>query len=103
MAQTVIPLLIDGKVYQALHSVRFRIILALCRWTRMAIIVIIFLLRKRSMRWISCSRQLKRGYFDPGQMTLDDGGLKAAALSGRVFCFIGSTHVYQMLPMPIMV
>jgi putative aldouronate transport system substrate-binding protein len=33
----------------------------------------------------------QEGYFDVSQMTLDDGGLKAAALSGRVLCFIGST------------
>lgn len=33
----------------------------------------------------------QEGYFDAGQMTLDDGGIKAAALSGRVLCFIGST------------
>jgi putative aldouronate transport system substrate-binding protein len=32
----------------------------------------------------------KGGYFDPGQMTQDDGAMKAAVMSGRVFCFIGN-------------
>lgn len=32
----------------------------------------------------------KGGYFDPGQMTLDDADMKAAVKSGRVFCFIGN-------------
>jgi putative aldouronate transport system substrate-binding protein len=30
------------------------------------------------------------GYFDPGQMTQDDAAMKAAVMSGRVFCFIGN-------------
>jgi putative aldouronate transport system substrate-binding protein len=33
----------------------------------------------------------RRGYFDPSQMTFDDGAISAAATSGRVFCFIGNT------------
>ena len=33
----------------------------------------------------------QEGYFDPGQMTLDDNGISAAASTGRVFCFIGGT------------
>lgn len=32
----------------------------------------------------------KGGYFDPGQMTMDDGAMKTAVQSGRVFCFIGN-------------
>ncbi|MBW5445172.1 extracellular solute-binding protein [Cohnella sp. CFH 77786] len=32
----------------------------------------------------------KGGYFDPAQMTQDDAAMKAAVMSGRVFCFIGN-------------
>lgn len=30
------------------------------------------------------------GYFDPGQMTMDDAAMAAAVKTGRVFCFIGN-------------
>lgn len=30
------------------------------------------------------------GYFDPGQMTMDDAAFEANLLAGRVFCFIGN-------------
>ncbi len=30
------------------------------------------------------------GYFDPGQMTIDDAAMAAAVKTGRVFCFIGN-------------
>lgn len=32
----------------------------------------------------------KGGYFDAAQMTQDDAAMKAAVMSGRVFCFIGN-------------
>lgn len=33
----------------------------------------------------------KRGYMDPGQMTIDDAAVKEVVKSGRVFAFIGNT------------
>ncbi|MDQ0877811.1 putative aldouronate transport system substrate-binding protein [Paenibacillus sp. V4I3] len=32
----------------------------------------------------------KGGYFDPGQMTMDDKAMSTNTMSGRVFCFIGN-------------
>ena len=67
----------------------------------MAIIVIMIFAPETKHALDFLFKAAQEGYFDVSQMTLDDGGLKAAALSGRVLCFIGNVRRLPVLPMLI--
>ncbi|MBD3921752.1 hypothetical protein H8B09_23520 [Paenibacillus sp. PR3] len=87
----VIPLLVDGKSYQDATLPFLQYTFGAMRVDKDGNYRDLLLAPETKDALGFLYKSMKGGYFEPGQMTVDNAAVKADIASGRVFTFIGNT------------